>query len=74
MLDRFSYLLDVLVIKNYNRGKNGIEKDKRKTELTLIMKEVYKTLKESSGHRDGEWRHWTSEPPLIGRRRTKKKC
>ena len=50
--------------KNYNRGKNGRENEKRKTEndVTGLDDEgSYRKLKERAGHR-GEWRHWTYEP------------
>ena len=50
--------------KNYNRGKNGREKEKRKTKNDvsgLDAEKDYSKLKEKSGDR-GEWRHWPYEP------------
>jgi len=43
--------------RNCNRGKNGREKEKKKTENDLLdwmMKEDYSKLKERAGYR-GEW-------------------
>src|SRR6218665_1175257 len=51
--------------KNYNRGKNGREKEKRKTKNDVTGLDAERGLQqvegERSGHR-GEWRHWTYEP------------